>query len=151
MERDDEFTTLIRAASVSEMPALPVDLESRVMVEVARRTIERSRRRARRGVVASLTGLAMLLVGSIAALVAWFPILMPAFTNMSWLEKLRIPEPKFLNGLGVAAESAAHEPFLEQWGGLILLGLLVGGAIGFIYYLNSLFSNDYKPTDRTAG
>lgn len=147
---ENDFSELIKAAA--KLPAPAPDFERWVMMEVARRAIERSRRKARRGMVATLSGLAMLLAGCIAAIVAWFPVLMPAFGRMSWLEKLSdIPAPKFLErlagtttGIGVG-ESAAIVPFFEPWGGLILIVLLIGGAAGFIYYLNSLFSSDYTP------
>ncbi len=136
MEKRDNFAELIRAAA-GELPVVSPDLERRVMMEVARRALARARRRARRGLVASLAGLAMLLAGCIAALVVWYPVLAPALTNFSWLERIRIdiPVPDFTQTTGVS--------FLEEWGGLVLLVLLVGGAVGFVYYLISLFSSDY--------
>lgn len=88
--------------------------------------------------MASLAGLAMLLAGCIAALVVWYPVLVPALTRFSWLERIHIPVPEF----STATETV---PFLEEWGGLMLLVLLVGGAFGFVFYLNSLFSSDYTP------
>lgn len=142
------------------LPTLPADFERRVMIEVARRAIERSRRRARRGMVASLSGLAMLLAACVGAVVVWFPALMPAFTRMSWLEDLRITAlgrtiydavaGAFGAGTGVGesvadAGGGAALPLFEQWGGLVLLVLLIGGAAGFIYYLNNLFNSDYVP------
>ena len=136
MEKRDNFTELIRATG--ELPIPSPDLERRVMIEIARRALARSRRRARRGLVASLSGLAMLLAGCIAALVVWYPALMPAFTHISWLEKIGDLLPEL-------PQTDTTLPFIEQWGGLILLVLLVGGAVGFIYYLNSLFSTDYTP------
>ena len=136
MEKRDNFTELIRATG--ELPIPSPDLERRVMIEIARRALARSRRRARRGLVASLSGLAMLLAGCIAALVVWYPALMPAFTNFSWLEEIGDLLPEL-------PQTDTTLPFIEQWGGLILLVLLVGGAVGFIYYLNSLFSTDYTP------
>ncbi len=136
MEKRDNFAELIRAAA-GELPAVSPDLERRVMIEVARRALARSRRRAQRGLVASLAGLAMLLAGCIAALVVWYPVLAPALTRFDWLERIHIPVPEFTQTTGVT--------FLEEWGGLVLLVLLVGGAVGFVYYLNSLFSSDYIP------
>ncbi len=138
MEKRDNFAELIRTAA-GPLPAVSPDLERRVMIEIARRALARARRRAQRGLVASLTGLAMLLAGCIAALVVWYPVLAPALTNFSWLERIRIdiPVPEFTQTIAV--------PLLEQWGGLVLLVLLVGGAVGFVYYLNSLFSSDYTP------
>ncbi len=146
----DNFAELIKAAGnkiASDGPTVSPDLERRVMIEVARRAIEGSRRRARRGLVASLVGLAMLLAGCIAALVVWFPALAPALTRFTWLENLRIPKlfDTVAGSMAGVAESTATLPFLEQWGGLILLVLLVVGAAGFIYYLNSLFSGDRIP------
>jgi hypothetical protein len=163
----DNFRELLRAAS--EMPVAGGvgvgdvgfgfeagvgggDLERRVMMAVVRREVERSRRRARRGMIASLSGLAMLFAGCIAAVVAWFPALLPSFSRLSWLEWVReIPLPEFLDsadfvgsvGSGFSV-SAGFEgaPLFEQWGGLVVILLLVGGAVGFVYYLNSLFSND---------
>ncbi len=138
MEKRDNLSELIRAAA-GELPVPSPDLERRVVIEVARRALERSRRRAQRGLVASLTGLAMLLAGCIVALVVWYPVLVPALTRFEWLERLRIsiPVPEFTRTIAV--------PLLEQWGGLALLVLVIGGAVGFIYYLSTLFSSDYTP------
>lgn len=73
----DNFSELIKAASVpatgAEIPALSTDFERRVMMEVARRAIERSRRRAERGLVASLSGFTVAAAACIAAVVVWFP------------------------------------------------------------------------------
>ncbi len=70
---------------------------------------------------------------------------------MSWLDGLRdvLPDVALFDAAAVGigakgvAENAASLPLLEQWGGLVLIVLLVGGAVGFIYYLNTLFSSDY--------
>ncbi|MDR2883027.1 MAG: hypothetical protein LBU98_04545 [Alistipes sp.] len=135
MEKRDNFSELIRTAA-GELPAVSPDLERQVMIEIARRALARSRRQARRGLVASLAGLAMLLAGCIAALAVWYPVLLPALTSFSWLNRIHISLPEF-------SPTAETIPFLEEWGGLVLLVLLIGCAVGFIYYLNTLFSNDY--------
>ncbi|MDR2890776.1 MAG: hypothetical protein LBV18_04135 [Alistipes sp.] len=125
------------------------DLERRVMIEIVRREVERSRRRARRGMIASLSGLAMLFAGCIAAVVAWFPALLPSFSRLSWLEWVReIPLPEFLDSadfvgsVGLVSEGFESAPLFEQWGGLVVILLLIGGAVGFVYYLNYLFSSN---------
>ncbi len=138
----NDLSTLIKAAALSEREGLTVsdDLERRVMIEVAHRAIERSHRRARLGLVASLSGLAMLLAACIAVVVVWFPTVLPSFTRLSWLEKLQLPSlDGIFSGTGVDAVEAL--PFFEQWGGLTAMILLVGGAAGFIYYLNGLFAD----------
>ena len=82
----------------------------------------------------------MLFAGCIAAVVVWFPARIPDFARISWLEKLReIPMPEFLDATATVGEGAS---FFEQWGGLALIVLLMGGAAGFVYYLNSVFSSD---------
>ncbi len=136
MERDD-LKMLVRASA--ELQAPTADFERRVMIEVARRAIERSRRRARRGVIASLSGLAMLLAACVAALVVWFPARLPAFARSSWLEVMRSAMPD-LDAAGAATGNTL--PFFEQWGGLTLLVLTIGGAAGFIYYLNTIFAGE---------
>lgn len=72
----NELSTLIKVSLLSESKELTVsdDFERRVMIEVARRAIERSRRRARFGLAASLSGLAMLLAACITGVVVWFPV-----------------------------------------------------------------------------
>jgi hypothetical protein len=139
---EDNFSKLIQAAGreiAFENSAVSPELEHRVMVTVARRAIEASRRRARRGLVASLSGLAMLLAGGIAALVVWFPALTPSL-NFTWLEKLRIPA--MFQGIASGVETTTSLPFLEQWGGVILVLLLAGGAAGFLWCLNSLSAGE---------
>lgn len=134
-----DLTSLIRALD-SDLPLVSPAFHHRVMVQVAHRAIALSRRRARQGLIASLSGLSMLLVGSIAALVIWFPVLLPAFVNFSWLDKLRSSFLKFPFRQLSPPDSSL--PFLEQWGGLLLIVLLVVVAVGFVFYLNSLFSSD---------
>jgi hypothetical protein len=128
----DKFADLIKAAD--NEPAVSPELEKRVMIRVAHRAIERSRRRARRGMVASLAGLAMLLAGCIAALVVWFPSLVPAFTTHEWFTRLRNPFSGLFQTTAI--------PWLEQWGGPLLITLVIAAAVGFVWYLNNLLSAD---------
>lgn len=75
MERDENLAKLIKAAA-GEPALCDADLagfERRVMLEVARRAVMRSRRRSRFGVAASLSGLAMLLAACVTLVVALFP------------------------------------------------------------------------------
>jgi hypothetical protein len=139
MEMKDNFAELIRASYDEPTPS--PELERRVMIEVARRAIERSRRRARRGMVASLTGLAGLLAGCIAALVVWFPTLMPALTDISWMERWRASLHKLFDSAPAAGQSAVAG-FIEQWGAPTLLVLGIGVAAGFVWYLNALAGTD---------
>jgi hypothetical protein len=67
----DNFAELIKAAT--DMPTPTPDFERRVMVEVARRAIERSRRRARFNLVASLSGVTITAAASVAAVMLWYP------------------------------------------------------------------------------
>ncbi len=143
----DTFTQLIRAAH--DEPAITSDFDRRVMIEIAQRAIARSKKRARRGMIASMAGTAMLLAGCVAALVVWFPALLPAFSRTSWLDWMRrIPSPWFLKGpsVGSIGETAtAALPFLEQWGGLLFMALAAAAAMGIVHYLNNLFPGDYSP------
>jgi hypothetical protein len=127
----DDFSELIRAAASSEPTPSP-ELEHRVMIRVAHRAIERSRRRVRRGMIASLAGLAMLLAGCVAALVVWFPSLVPAFTTHEWFARLRNPF------VGLFETTAI--PWLEQWGGPLVITLVIAAGGGFMWYLNNLLS-----------
>lgn len=127
---DDGLKELIKAAH--RQPSVPESLEHRIMLAVARRAITRSKRRAKMGLAASLSGLGMLLAGCLIVLLNWFPHYLP-FT-----ESLRMRE--LLAGL---SRYANLPPIFEQWGPWITTVLLAGSAAGFIYYLNSLFSNTF--------
>jgi hypothetical protein len=138
---EDNFSKLIKVASresASEVTA-PARLEHKVMVSIARKAIEASRRKARRGLVASLTGLAMLLVGGIATLIVWFPVFTPSL-NFAWLNKLHIPD--LFKGVASGAENTAALSFMEQLGGVVLVLLIAGCTAGFIWCLNSLFTGE---------
>lgn len=132
---DDALRGLIKTAY--EQPSVPERLKHKIMLEIARRAIVSSKRKAKLGVIASLSGLGMLLAGCIVLLVNWFPAYLP------FLETVRLPElhPAF---------SAITDtfPFIEQWGGWIVLTLLAGSAAGFIYYLNNLFSSAFPNGDK---
>lgn len=125
---DGGLSVLMKAAH--EQPVVPERLEHKIMLAVARRAIVRSRRRAKLGLIASLSGLGMLLAGCIAVLWHWFPSQLPFLKPLD----LSSAHP-FFSGLADAF------PFLEEWGGWIVLTLLVASTAGFIYYLNNLFSN----------
>jgi hypothetical protein len=145
---EDNFSKLIKVASresASEV-TVPAQLEQQVIVAVARRAIEASRRKARRGLVATLSGLAMLLAGGIVALVMWFPAHTPAL-NFAWLRDL-------FDAVGgsvtEAVEGTATLSFMEQWGGVVLVLLIAGCAAGFVWCLNSIFAGE-KVTERING
>lgn len=123
----NDLSELIKAA-YTEAP-VGDDFERRVMLEVARHAIAHSRRRARRGLIASISGVAMLLAACLAALLTWLPSRLILFQDfrLPWLENI----------MHSAAEIV---PFAGQWGGLLVLSLFVSGAAGFAYYLNGLFS-----------
>ena len=130
----DELSELIKSAY--NEPSIPQDLERKVMMEVARRSIKFSRRKAKLGLVVSLSGLAMLWAGCIAILISWFPAHLPLKNSLppkpdEWMAKFLEPSP-----------------LPEQWGGWIIISLIAIGAVGFIYYLNSLFSDTYSPEDK---
>jgi hypothetical protein len=58
---------------LDEEPTVSSDFERRVMLAVARRAIERSRRRARFNLVASLSAVTVAAAACVAAVVVWFP------------------------------------------------------------------------------
>lgn len=125
----NDFSELIKAAYTE--PAVGDDFKHRVMLEVARRAIMHSRRRARRGLIASVSALAILLAACIVLLLTWFP------THIILFPKLHLPWfEDFMCRL------AEMEPFFGQWGVLLALTLLVSGVVGFAYYLNCLFSEN---------
>jgi hypothetical protein len=74
---EDKFSELIKAASAQaradEQQRVSPEFERRVMVAVARRAIERVRRRARFNLVASLSGVGIAAAACVAAVVVWFP------------------------------------------------------------------------------
>ncbi|MDR2912619.1 MAG: hypothetical protein LBV38_04885 [Alistipes sp.] len=135
----DRFAELIRAAD--EPVILAEGFEQRVMLAVARRAIEQSKRRARRALIALLSGLAMLLGASVALLASASSLLpvvgKPFDTLAGWFADLHISLQAGLSLGGVLGTIS----FWEQWGDMFILTLLAGGAVGFIYYLNSLFSD----------
>jgi hypothetical protein len=74
MERDDKFAQLVKAACEASESSFPSpDFERRVMIEVARRAIERARRRARFNLVASLSAISITAAACVTAVVVWFP------------------------------------------------------------------------------
>jgi hypothetical protein len=125
----DTLTDLIKATHIE--PAVPPELEHRVMLEVARRAIARARRRARLSLVASMSGVAMLLGACLTAIVMWLP------TGFQAIPKIDLPALQFDK---FATEVSETLPFLGQWGGVMVLTLFACGAVGFVYYLNGLFS-----------
>lgn len=68
---NNTFSALVKAAY--HEPAIDPAFRQRVMLEVARRAIERSRRCARFSVVASLSGATVAAAACVAAIVLWFP------------------------------------------------------------------------------
>lgn len=160
----DSFSTLIRAAagcdetpsatsgasaaSVSDaarqsdggwLAEASARVERRVMVEIARRSLERSRRRVRVGIVVCAMGFVMATAGALAALAAWSPVIVPGAERFSWFGQVR---DRLSGALGGAVEAMSAGAFIERWGLTLLVALGAVGVAGLFYILDRAFSDD---------
>jgi hypothetical protein len=71
MKRGNDISELIKATYTA--PAVSCELERKIMLKVAQRAIANSQRRARFGLVASLSGITVAAAACIAGVVLWFP------------------------------------------------------------------------------
>lgn len=116
-----------------------VRVERQVMFEIARRSIERARRRVRLGVIFCGMGFVMAMAGALAALAAWSPMVLPDLGRVSWFGRVR----EWLSGaLGGTVEALSASAFVERWGLALLAALGALGIAGLFYIMNRAFYDD---------